>query len=432
MTDTAQAPAAFSSRWLFSKDQIKSAPSVKDNFTAEQEQEVRKFSCTFLTEIGQNLVHPASVLAINCAKVFLHRFYMMECTDLSNKERHKEIAATCIFVACKSEECLRPLKEFIWAWNYIDFDKTKKQNPFGRYEGPDAKRKPWQIDEQSEKYQEVREGILSCERDLLHAIQYDFFVDYPHSYVFRFARFLDHAKRDKETRNLVLSTEGHERFTEFGNMIITTAHAMANDAMSSTLSIQYRASLIAAACMNLICKTQGFKLIGLEKWIKKWNEEIASDTDPKYQSIVLAKEEIEEVVNQLLDMYDALQAPAQNAEPNAAAAPPPAPPAAPAEAAADSSRQVPKAEAPASRPHAEVPWGCFGPLSLPSGACCVRGISIHLRQSWCEGSGSCCGVNGAIGALVFLRNLVSVNRVLHWIFFFHCQQLRSLNFAVFF
>mmetsp|Transcript_4367 Transcript_4367/g.12829 ORF Transcript_4367/g.12829 Transcript_4367/m.12829 type:complete len:188 (+) Transcript_4367:976-1539(+) len=136
-------------------------------------------------------------------------------------------------------------------------------------------------------------------------------------------------------------------------MIITTAHAMANDAMSSTLSIQYRASLIAAACMNLICKTQGFKLIGLEKWIKKWNEEIASDTDPKYQSIVLAKEEIEEVVNQLLDMYDALQAPAQNAEPNAAAAPPPAPPAAPAEAAADSSRQVPKAEAPASRPHAE-------------------------------------------------------------------------------
>mmetsp|Transcript_4364 Transcript_4364/g.12814 ORF Transcript_4364/g.12814 Transcript_4364/m.12814 type:complete len:94 (+) Transcript_4364:269-550(+) len=36
MTDTAQAPAAFSSRWLFSKDQIKSAPSVKDNFTAEQ------------------------------------------------------------------------------------------------------------------------------------------------------------------------------------------------------------------------------------------------------------------------------------------------------------------------------------------------------------------------------------------------------------
>mmetsp|Transcript_4367 Transcript_4367/g.12828 ORF Transcript_4367/g.12828 Transcript_4367/m.12828 type:complete len:237 (+) Transcript_4367:269-979(+) len=133
MTDTAQAPAAFSSRWLFSKDQIKSAPSVKDNFTAEQEQEVRKFSCTFLTEIGQNLVHPASVLAINCAKVFLHRFYMMECTDLSNKERHKEIAATCIFVACKSEECLRPLKEFIWAWNYIDFDKTKKQNPFGRF-----------------------------------------------------------------------------------------------------------------------------------------------------------------------------------------------------------------------------------------------------------------------------------------------------------
>jgi hypothetical protein len=66
--------------------------------------------------------------------------------------------------------------------------------------------------------QEVREHILHCERILLHVLGFDFQVDHPHAYIMRFVRFFDTAKRDKESRALVLSS-ADDRFTEFGVLV---------------------------------------------------------------------------------------------------------------------------------------------------------------------------------------------------------------------
>ena len=74
------------------------------------------------------------------------------------------------------------------------------------------------------------------------------------------------------------------------SQVVTTANAMANDSSSTTLGIQYNASSVAAACVSLALKTQGFKSLSLEKWLKKWNEERAVEPEPRFQSVLIVKE----------------------------------------------------------------------------------------------------------------------------------------------
>jgi len=141
--------------WLFSKEEVQNSPSVRMGITFEEERAARKAACKFIAEVGQNLWHPASIVAINSAKVFLNRHFMVESLDNSADKLYnrKLVGITCLFVACKTEECLRPLKEFIWAWNQIDCDSKTGSYPFGRYEGSDLKRKSWCIDEETPQYQ---------------------------------------------------------------------------------------------------------------------------------------------------------------------------------------------------------------------------------------------------------------------------------------
>ena len=72
--------------------------------------------------------------------------------------------------------------------------------------------------------------------------------------------------------------------------VVTTANAMANDSSSTTLGIQFKASFVAAACVSLALKTQDYKSLSLEKWLKKWNEERAVEQEPRFQSVLIVKE----------------------------------------------------------------------------------------------------------------------------------------------
>ena len=113
---------------------------------------------------------------------------------------------------------------------------------------------------------------------------------------------------------MIMTSDENDRFTEFGNLVskfssskrffdvvvlilysqvVTTANAMANDSTLTTLGVEYKASSVAAACVCLSLKTQGFKALSLEKWVKKWAEESQSDVDPRFQAVSITKEQIE-------------------------------------------------------------------------------------------------------------------------------------------
>lgn len=55
-----------------------------------QERAARKVACKFIAEVGQNLMHPASIIAINSAKIFLNRHYMVEALDNSADKLYKQ------------------------------------------------------------------------------------------------------------------------------------------------------------------------------------------------------------------------------------------------------------------------------------------------------------------------------------------------------
>ena len=85
----------------------------------------------------------------------------------------------------------------------------------------------------------------------------------------------------------------NDSYLKHSIQILTTANAMANDSTSTTLGIQFKASSVAAACVSLALKTQGFKSLSLEKWSKKWNEERGSEKESRFQSVHIKKEEQE-------------------------------------------------------------------------------------------------------------------------------------------
>jgi hypothetical protein len=80
---------------------------------------------------------------------------------------------------------LRSLRHFIWAWNQIEADSKRGTWPFGRcvlghisshpgvgsaiyfvlqyrYEGDDVKRKSWQVDEATPKFQVGKKNYATC------------------------------------------------------------------------------------------------------------------------------------------------------------------------------------------------------------------------------------------------------------------------------
>ncbi|KAJ1941270.1 hypothetical protein FBU59_003549, partial [Linderina macrospora] len=94
--------------WQFTRSDLGRTPSVSSGWTVEREELDRAKACGLIHSASRKLKLPQITTASAC--VFLHRFFMRH----SLKEyHHYNIAATCLFFACKSEETLRKLDDFI-------------------------------------------------------------------------------------------------------------------------------------------------------------------------------------------------------------------------------------------------------------------------------------------------------------------------------
>ena len=81
-----------------------------------QEQSVRKTTCKFIAEVGQQLIHPASIIAINSAKVFLNRYYMVEPMDVSTEKLHQQ---KVVPICCTQSAVLRLIVWFPHSWSEL-------------------------------------------------------------------------------------------------------------------------------------------------------------------------------------------------------------------------------------------------------------------------------------------------------------------------
>jgi hypothetical protein len=151
------------------------------------------------------------------------------------------VGIACLFVACKSEECLRDCKAIIWSINRSETDPATghRTYPFGKSKTkPDKYAAEIEVDTQA--FQEVKENILKMERVILHVLGFDFMVEHPHSYFEFFLHFFDSMRREKETRRLMITDEdgSNPRPSDIGADVKQKAGAFANDWYCTTLCLE--------------------------------------------------------------------------------------------------------------------------------------------------------------------------------------------------
>lgn len=123
---TGQAP---DDQWLFTKADLALTPSVLQGGLDPIEEKQRRFKgINAIYRMGEYMRLPQHVM--NTACIYFHRFFMRKPLEYgSNKlgHSHYEIAATCIFLACKVEESHRKLPSIIDA-AMASFDKSLAGN----------------------------------------------------------------------------------------------------------------------------------------------------------------------------------------------------------------------------------------------------------------------------------------------------------------
>lgn len=236
--------------WYFSRSEIEEkSPSRRDGIDLKKEAYFRKSYCAFLQDLGMRLKVPQVTIAT--AIVLCHRFFLRQSHA---KNDRRAIATVCMFLAGKSEETPRPLKDVI----LVSYEIIHKKDPSAI-----------QRIKQKEVYEQQKELILFGERLVLATLGFDLNVLHPY-------------------KPLV---EAIKKFKVAQNALAQVAWNFVNDGLRTSLCLQFKPQYIAAGALFLAAKFIKVKLPsdGEKVW---WQE---FDVTPR---------QLEEVSNQMLELYE--------------------------------------------------------------------------------------------------------------------------------
>jgi len=190
---------------------------------------------------------------------FFHRFFSVH--SYIKHDRHI-IGSACLFLAGKVEETPKKLRDVIAATYSIKHKKELK------------------ID--SREFFDLKEHLLASERIVLQTIAFDLTVEHPYKYL------LTYVKSIKGTPNLA-----------------QVAWNFVNDSLQTTLCLQFKPQLVASAALFLA-----------SKFLKHSLTNEAASNKPWWELFDAKQEELEEISNQILDLYES--SPGLNAVKNTA------------------------------------------------------------------------------------------------------------------
>ncbi|KAL6198883.1 hypothetical protein ACLB2K_028671 [Fragaria x ananassa] len=245
--------------WYFYRKEIEeNSPSRLDGIDLKKETYLRKSYCTFLQDLGMRLKVPQVTIAT--AIIFCHRFFLRQSHA---KNDRRTIATVCMFLAGKVEETPRPLKDVI----LVSYEIIHKKDPAAVQK----------IKQKVEVYEQQKELILSGERVVLATLGFDLNLLHPY-------------------KPLV---EAIKKFKVAQNALAQVAWNFVNDGLRTSLCLQFKPHHIAAGAIFLAAKFLKVKLPsdGEKVW---WQE---FDVTPR---------QLEEVSNQMLELYEQNRAPASN------------------------------------------------------------------------------------------------------------------------
>ncbi|CAI9755878.1 unnamed protein product [Fraxinus pennsylvanica] len=246
-------------RWYLSRKEIEeNSPSRRDGIDLKKEAYLRKSYCTFLQDLGMRLKVPQVTIAT--AIIFCHRFFLRQ-SHVKNDRR--TIATVCMFLAGKVEETPRPLKDVI----LVSYEIIHKKDPAAV-----------QRIKLKEVYEQQKELILLGERVVLTTLGFDLNLLHPY-------------------KPLV---EAIKKFKVAQNALAQVAWNFVNDGLRTSLCLQFKPHHIAAGAIFLAAKFLKVKLPsdGEKVW---WQE---FDVTPR---------QLEEVSNQMLELYEQNRVPPSQA-----------------------------------------------------------------------------------------------------------------------
>ncbi|PIN11841.1 CDK9 kinase-activating protein cyclin T [Handroanthus impetiginosus] len=236
--------------WYLCRKEIEeNSPSRRDGIDLKKETYLRKSYCTFLQDLGMRLKVPQVTIAT--AIIFCHRFFLRQSHA---KNDRRLIATVCMFLAGKVEETPRPLKDVI----LVSYEIIHKKDAAAT-----------QRIKQKEVYEQQKELILLGERVVLTTLGFDLNVNHPY-------------------KPLV---EAIKKFKVAQNALAQVAWNFVNDGLRTSLCLQFKPHHIAAGAIFLAAKFLKVKLPsdGEKVW---WQE---FDVTPR---------QLEEVSNQMLELYE--------------------------------------------------------------------------------------------------------------------------------
>jgi len=212
------------SRWLKTRDEMTRLPSIADGIEPAEELKLRQQAACFIQDMGDRLNHninerreKITQLCLCAAMIHMHRFFLVHSFRKFNT---KDIAAACLFLASKSEECPRKLEHIVEAWFSLKELKIQHTESSST------------IDNDNMIYQAGSEYLVLLESIILQTIGFDLQVDLPHTTVIQ---------------NMNVIASGNNRLVE-------TAYWIATDILHLTnWCIRYDVKILACVCINLAC-----------------------------------------------------------------------------------------------------------------------------------------------------------------------------------
>ncbi|VDK88890.1 unnamed protein product [Litomosoides sigmodontis] len=251
---SASASAPSSSRWIFTHEQLMKVPSIREGMSPEEELKRRRLAASTIHQMADRLNHESRVrisqLCICAAMMHMHRFFVFHSFfKFDPRVRFvviRDIAAACLFLAGKSEECPRKLDHVVRVWWAIKFPHSPNLD--------------------SSRLHEASQLIVTLENLVLQTIgkfcslfgvatkqsyfvvcllkcrTFDLSVDIPHPYV------LTHMQK------FARDASGNRRISEI-------AYWFASDMLHMTnWGVRYTAKAIACVCIQMACLWAEFEV----------------------------------------------------------------------------------------------------------------------------------------------------------------------------
>ncbi|KAF4370273.1 hypothetical protein G4B88_012957 [Cannabis sativa] len=217
--------------FYLTNDQLQNSPSRKDNIDEPTETTLRIYGCDLIQESGILLRLPQAVMAT--AQVLFHRFY---CKKSFARFNVKKVAASCVWLAAKLEECPRKARQVIIVFHRME---CRRENlPIEH------------LDPFSKKYSDLKMELSRTERHILKEMGFICHVEHPHKFI----------------SNYLATLETPPELTQ-------EAWNLANDSLRTTLCVRFKSEVVACGVVYAAARRFQVSLPENPPWWKAFDAE---------------------------------------------------------------------------------------------------------------------------------------------------------------